>query len=213
MNLDTLFNLSDLISNQSLSYSTQLYPLELRMVLPVWTPSPTSPPLLPSTLEFGWAGVEVFSLFFTTQAPIHGSTPAELVPMPIFRENTVNCPSSGWAHRRPHTSGQVERLRRTNSFSGRGHRERSLSRRNSSRIEEMHRERLELLIYMSVLDTFNVTLASPLFLESCSSWVAQAWSHPLLRHCCWSFLTGSVVSKLLSQVSVDSFLPSNSSAG
>lgn len=59
---------------------------------------------------------------------------------------------------------QVERLRRTNSFSGRGHRERSLPRRNSSRIEEIHREGLELLIYMSVLDTFNVTIASPLFL-------------------------------------------------
>lgn len=96
---------------------------------------------------------------------------------------------------------QVERLRRTNSFSGRGHRERSLSRSNSSRIEEMHRERLELLICMSVLDTFNVTLASsPLFLKRCSSWVAQAWSHPLHRHCCWSFLSGSAVSKLLSQV-------------
>lgn len=172
MNLDMILNLSDLTGNQALSYSTQLHPLELEMVLPVWIPSPTSA-LLPLTLEFGWGGVEVFSLsvlqpsgshswLYTCNVGAHFQ--GEHSQLPISRLSTQRA-----SHIRPEP-GKVERLR-TNSFSGSGYRERSLPRSNTSKILEMHRgssrERLELLLYMSVLDTFNValdTFASPLFL-------------------------------------------------
>lgn len=127
-------------------YHTQLRLSGLRMILPVWVPSSLSPSLLPLTLEFEGGGkcsvhssplrLQVSALHLQIWCPFSGTMQP---PVSLQTEYTDDLTCQARAR-------QTERLTRTNSFSGRGHRERipgtvrgSLPRSVPINILEMHR--------------------------------------------------------------------------